>query len=362
MRTLIRVVLAATMFCLICCASPLMASAEVRYTVTDLMPLLGGYAYGLNDNGAVVGRCVIGSEYHAALYDGTVHDLDTVSGWSYTSIATGINDNGRVVGQAAQASYNGDLRAFLYDGTMHDLGTLGGRRSSAEAINSRGETVGWAEKATGNSHAFLYDGTMHDLGTLGGATSSATAINDSGVVVGAAETSPGSAMHAFCYDGTMHDLGVLRGYSDSWAYGINSSGVIVGDLMSDRSHAFFYDGTLHDLGTLSISGYVRSEAMGINDSGLIVGSSSMASGFSRAIIYDGTKMLDLNTLIAPSSGWRLATADAINNTGQILCYGYDSTGAYHPLLLTPSVPEPSSLLALLAGTGSVGTMLRRRAK
>src|SRR5215207_10175943 len=73
-----------------------------------------------------------------------------------------------------------------------------------------------AQTQTGdeNSHAFLYDSTngMKDLGTLGGTNSYAYGINDSGQVVGYSDTA-NSGPHAFLYDSTngMKDLGTLGG-------------------------------------------------------------------------------------------------------------------------------------------------------
>ncbi len=294
-----------------------------------------------------------------------LHTLGALSGWGPGSIGYGVNDSGMVVGNSGQTSTygqaSGATHAFLYDGTMHDLGTLGGSYSGAAGINSSGQVVGWASNGT-NTRAFLYDGTMHDLGTLGGALSYARTISDSGEVVGASSTADGM-MHGFVYDGIMHDLGTLVGYAHSWAYDINSSGVIVGfvgQLAGEARQAFVYDGMMHGLGTLS--DYMFSGALGINDDGLIVGYASTITGATCAFLYDGQSMLDLNALISPGSGWRLATADAINNNGQILCHGYDSVGGLHPLLLTPTVPEPSGLIALVCGLGSVAMFARRRGR
>ena len=77
---------------------------------------------------------------------------------------------------------------------MADLGTLtGGTSSRAYAINDRGQVVGEAMTASGDTHAFLFaNRVMTDLGTLpGGNFSIAKGINKRGQVVGEASTAAG---------------------------------------------------------------------------------------------------------------------------------------------------------------------------
>ncbi|MGZ6569400.1 MAG: DUF3466 family protein, partial [Solirubrobacteraceae bacterium] len=68
-----------------------------------------------------------------------------------------------------------------------------------------------------------------DLGTLPGGTDSfATGVNDSGLIVGYGESS--GVEHAFAYPsgGPMQDLGTFPGGTSSGANGVNDSGLIVG--------------------------------------------------------------------------------------------------------------------------------------
>ena len=65
--------------------------------------------------------------------------------------------------------------------------------------------------------------TIKDLGTLGGDQSYAYGINNSGQIVGASQITGDTATHAFLYSGgTMQDLGTLASGTDSSAYGINN--------------------------------------------------------------------------------------------------------------------------------------------
>jgi probable HAF family extracellular repeat protein len=90
-------------------------------------------------------------------------------------------------------------------------------------------------------HAFVrIDGVIHDLGTLpagpNGATSSANAINSSGQIVGYSQALANGSVrnHAFVYsDGTMLDLNNLLEDAPGWtllstASGINDAGQIIG--------------------------------------------------------------------------------------------------------------------------------------
>src|SRR5262249_19822311 len=62
-------------------------------------------------------------------------------------------------------------------------------------------------------------------------------------------------------------------------------------------------------------------------------------------------MTDLNQLIPPDSGWVLVSASAINESGQIVGYGYFQGGPSRAYLLTPGDPGDGQVPAgLAAGT------------
>ncbi len=321
------------------------------YTLADLGSNSWSYseAHGINASGYVVGEYEPTNFFYvlAFLYaNGTMTDLGHLTGTPY-AIAYGINDTNAIVGESSTAT---STLAFLYtNGVMTSLGTLGtlvGGYSSAHAINRSLEIVGEASLANASViHAVLYSkGGKTDLGAFGGDWSSANAINNGGVIVGESDiVNQGvTNVHAFIYtNGAMHDLGTLGGtYSD--ATGINDSGVIVGE--SDTiiggvtyTHAFIYkNGTMSDLGTL---GGTVSSAHAINSAGQIVGYASDVNEVGHAFLYDGSTMINLDTLIPPGSGFtNLASADAINDAGQIAGSGYLADGSYHAYLLSPAPP------------------------
>ena len=238
-----------------------------------------GYG-GINDSGQIAGI----SNWHAVFYDGGIMtDIGTLKEYSGYSSAYGINNNGQIVGTSfsGSAHHGSAYHAFLYDGgTMTDLGTLGGTNAGASSINNSGQIAGGSHLTEDSGyHAFLYDnGTMIDLGTFGGVRSYAYGINNNGQVVGYSITADEDS-HAFLYDNdAMIDLGTLGGTS-SQACGINDSEQVVGSsyfaLNDTKSHAFLYDETLGmlDLNNLILpnSGWELQIARDINSSGQIVG-------------------------------------------------------------------------------------------
>jgi len=143
-----------------------------------------------------------------------------------------------------------------------------------------------------DSFGFVWrNGKMIKMGTLGGPWSQAYAINNKGQVTGLAYTKSGGA-HAFITSGsTLVDLGTISGpTSTTWGFGINNSGVVVGQsTFTNTYHAF---------------------------------------------VYSSGKMKDLNKLIPAGSGWVLTEADSINDSGQIVGTGMHN-GQQHAFLLTP---------------------------
>jgi probable HAF family extracellular repeat protein len=222
------------------------------------------------------------TDYKAFLYErGQLKNLGTL-GNGKLSYAYGINNNGQVVGHSHTNESGTTSQAFIYENeTITGIGTLGGSSSGAFDINDQGVIVGTSTTAGPvEIQAFVYEnGQMTNLGSLDGTGySEARAINNNNQIVGNSLSESGN-YHAFMYEnGVMNDLGSIEG--DSFAFDINMKGQVVGDyrshLLESSGHAYVYeDGQMYDLtGLLSVSNQAKWEltsAYGINDKGQIVG-------------------------------------------------------------------------------------------
>lgn len=362
MKTAIR------LLCLATLGAALTARAQLSFTFTELGTLGGNAstAYGLNSSGTVVGGSTTTSSstpFYAYSYSGgSMSNLGLISG-SGNSEARAINSGGTIVGSSGITG--GQTHAFSYSGgSMTDLGVISGSGgSNAWSINNDGVIVGQSSITGGATHAFKYSGGgMTDLGTLGGTNSIAWDINNSGVIVGQGQISGDTAVRAWLLtSGTLssgNSIGTFGG-TNSRAYGINDSNIAVGEAQNASGYyrAFSYNGSLTELGTL---GGNSSTARDINSSSYIVGTSeiTVGSGVTRAFLYMGGTMYNLNDYVSGASGWTLLEAWGINDANQVIGVAVDGSGYKHGYLLTV-VPEPSTCAAI-AGLGALALAAWRR--
>jgi probable HAF family extracellular repeat protein len=241
--------------------------------------------------------------------------------------------------------------------TLIDLGSLGGPNSvpagfsgaGAEVVNNSGTVAGCAETMAPDVdypnfnpnfqfgpdpnivHAFQWrNGARIDLGAFPGNNSSCAGwISESGLIAGASETGGVDPLtsypeaHAALWDhGGITDLKTLGGF-ESFAYGLNKAGQVVGGATNAIPDPFFgfgtqlrafvwRDGVMHDLGTL---GGPDAFATTINDRGQISGCSltPLPDTTGAPFLWDNGKMINLGTF-----GGTNGCAFLVNDAGQVI--------------------------------------------
>ena len=166
---------------------------------------------------------------------------------------------------------------------------------------------------------------IRDLGALPGFPDSwAWGINERGEVVGVSSASEGDKadQRVFLWrNGRMRDITPVSWPARVTLTAINDAGQVLEDLSTatGEEHAFEWENVVStDLGTL---GGTRTHATAINARGQIVGWSLIAPTVPHAFLWEGGEMRDLGTL-----GGARSAATSINARGQIVGLAFDATG------------------------------------
>jgi probable HAF family extracellular repeat protein len=171
------------------------------------------------------------------------------------------------------------------------------------------------------------NGDIQVLPSFGGLDGAALAVSNRGHVTGGATepTAPG-AIQIFqgflYYKGKMIRLGTLPGGDGSVGQNVNDRGEVAGIASTPTgTKGFVYShGKMVDVGTLG--GRIITAALAINNAGVVVGQSSgIESGSARGFIWAFGRIVDLNRLVDPRSGWQISEARGINDSYQILARG-----------------------------------------
>jgi probable HAF family extracellular repeat protein len=275
----------------ICCLAGNLGAAP-RYQVHRLGFLPGArttFANNLNDLGQVVGYAEFDPGVFRAFIwtpENGMEDLGDFGGQE--TVAKAINNLGQVVGYSDINAVK--YRAFLWtrEGGLQDLGSLDGGTSAAYDINDQSQVTGHSSNAPDLESGFLWspDHGLQSLGTFGGRGCFPQAINNQGEIAGYYYPPPPSVdyAHAFFWSpkSGFRDLGTLGDPSlpqDSQGLGVNDQGQVVGitTLGSDNATEHAYRWTKDDgMKLLNDPPWPKEQswAYGINNRGEIVGVSN----------------------------------------------------------------------------------------
>jgi len=172
-------------------------------------------------------------------------------------------------------------------GQPHPLPTVGSDPDgAANAINDRGQVVGYSGTCTAGLHAVLWEddnaSPLPDLKT----GAQAFGVNDRGQIVGLVGSTDGSTFYAALWEnGTLTNLHTLPGDFAAIASGINNRGQVVGSTLDssfnfDRNAFIYQDGVMTNLSKLfpADSNLYPTMANQINERGQIVGMATVLSG------------------------------------------------------------------------------------
>jgi probable HAF family extracellular repeat protein len=239
------------------------------------------------------------------------------------SQAPKINESGMVALSAGVAGWEHAFRWSLKEGFL-DLGNLGGDPQGSyggdawtNAINNRGEVVGYSPTHEGNNHAFVWrsDSGLKDLGTLGGWQSWALDINDRSQVVGVSMLSNGLS-HGFVWSerSGMRDLGVPAGFEYSQSLKINSQGEVVGTVSQGlyTTFAFFFS-EQDGMTVLNPPGSSGSYPEGLNDRAEVLINTWFGTIYRAFLWSKKSGYMDLGTL-----GGLYSYGSSLNRQGEVV--------------------------------------------
>jgi probable HAF family extracellular repeat protein len=296
-------------------------------------------AYSINNHGDIIG---LAQEYDPQPgksvetlrptvwhRDGTIQKIGNYYyGGAGVNVNYNINDNMIV-------TYNIDPPTSD-DFYIEDLNTSNSRASipyDPHDLNNLGQVV---YRNYGDPQgAFIrnYDGSKTYLG----GQCLPWAINDSmqvvGIIIG---TGTISSSGFYWANGVFTELGYMRPQD------INNQGVVVG------GNAFSGMASMWDIttGEIELSGLNWANA--INEHNQVVGYSTVNQSC-HASLWDNGVTIDLNKYLTDATWDYLAEARDINDSGQIIGYGYIN-GDQRAFLMTPvSIPEPATLLLFAFG-------------
>jgi hypothetical protein len=241
-----------------------------------------------------------------------VEELSIPEGFNFTE-PVAVMPTGEVLIDAFDAE--GHKRgAFTY--SNHLLVALPGKQTWARGVGAPGMIVGeWVPEGGTTTDAVYWSNTVpHSIGLCCGGV--LKAVNERGTMIGDAYDDRGH-YHAFSW--SLADGQRIIDPTDAYssAVAINRAGHI---LLQVGGEGYLYDtGQLRHL-DLSVKFYNSIQAM--NDCDAVIGGYGPEGEHYRAFLWSRTRgFRDLNSFLPADSGWKLKSAAAINDRGEIVGSG-----------------------------------------
>ncbi len=347
----------------------LSAFASAQWSVVNLQPPeVPGGSYGYAGYGNGQGGFVdMGGQAHAGMWSGTANSWVDLAPAGTTSSRIYSMHGGQ---QAGIASVGGMTHAALWSGTAGSWVDLQppGLQTVSQAFGAHsGQQVGYAIEyvsGIGRGRASLWSGTAASWINLhpGAPSESSFAL---GVFEGrqAGNANFGGVQKAGTWSGTAASWVELHpaAASASYAVDLDASQQVGRATVGGFGHAALWSGTAESWVDLNPAGSSSSVA-GAVDRGLQVGTALVGSE-DHAALWTGTaaSWTDLHGFLPDR--FRSSAARDIWYSGEttyVIGYGFNTlTGRYEAVLWTSAVPEPESVVAVLAGIAALGIGRRR---
>jgi hypothetical protein len=279
----------------------------IRYSVVDL-PFIPRV---ITSSGVVAGMTELRRAVVWRRKSG-VEELSVPEGFHYTE-PVAITKAGDVVINASDVKGH-KRRVFIY--SSHSLIALSGNQTWAHGTGAASTIVGeWAPVGKTTTDAVYWNSTgPHSIGLCCGGI--LKAVNERGDMVGDAYDDQGH-YRAFTWSPLRGRRIIDPADSYSSAVAINGAGHI---LLQVGPQAYL-DDTRH-LRNLDLSEKFYNSVQAMNDCDVVVGGYGPESEQYRAFSWTAAQgFRDLNSLIPGASGWKLQSATAINDQGEIVGIG-----------------------------------------
>jgi len=290
----------------------------------------------------------------------------------------GISNAGTIVGFTTADNLNFNIFTAnpLLSTTAANVQVNNSTTAMGNGINSNGTIVG----SDGNGNAFSLTGTtVNTFVPSGGTVAVAFGVNDSGAIVGQYSTS--AASPGFILNGqNLTTINAPAGPNVVFAQGINNNGLVAGFYVGgdDQDHGLTFSASsaVNHVGTATAvadpiipsipaepgATFVFSQILGVNDNGLAVGYYGDSTGSQHGFLYN-TVSQKYSFLDDPNAafdnGVEVTQITGINNQGEISGFYTDANGLAHGFVAT-AVPEPGTLMLLLAGAVFISLYRKRR--